>query len=102
MKNTGIIVNLADSTERGTHWLAIYAGGKEAAYFDSFGIDPPIQVVKWIRRAGYPELIVNHKEIQNINSGYCGSYCLYFIAFMFKNKQLPFKQRFEMFLAQFH
>ena len=54
----GYIINMADSTEHGTHWIALYLAkytmsvftkpnnGKhcQAIYFDSFGKEPPIAI----------------------------------------------------------
>ena len=77
------IINLADSKDHGTHWTALYLGAPgEAFYFDSFGIDPPIAVINFSSRYGANHIITSDKEIQDINNGYCGQYCLDFILFM--------------------
>lgn len=83
--NGGYIINLQDSTEgSGTHWVAVWIE-KGACYFDSFGIDPPVAVMQWLRNITLT-ILVNHKQIQNINSGWCGQYCIVFLKYMTDNK----------------
>lgn len=97
---TGYIVNMQDSTAGfGTHWVAIWFTRGLACYFDSFGIDPPLAVQDFTR---HHQLIVSRDEIQNINGGHCGQYCLVFLKFMSDNDHLPVRKRFQAFLARWH
>lgn len=84
----GYIINLADaeSENGGTHWVALYIPtfGNVIGFMDSFGFIPPQSVINWIKFSGLNgyKLAYNIKQIQNINSGGCGIYSLFFIDFM--------------------
>lgn len=85
----GYIINLQDSDAGGgTHWVAIALmankddGNKHCVYWDSFGIDPPTAVMRFCKRWAN-KMIISEDHIQNINSGYCGQYCILFLEYMF-------------------
>lgn len=83
----GYIINLQDSDDgNGTHWVALWLeknkNRKKCFYFDSFGVDPPLAVMDFCSRYGAKEIITNTKEIQNINAGGCGQYCVDFLRHM--------------------
>lgn len=91
----GYIINMEDSTDgSGSHWVAMWFQPlktksknqkKEVPlYFDSFGIDPPMAIIDFMKKWS-DKCIFSAKEIQNINSGFCGQYCLYFLHQMSKN-----------------
>ena len=42
------IVNFDKSGDPGTHWVAWYKNGKTKIYFDSYGMQPPIEVVEYL------------------------------------------------------
>lgn len=90
----GYIINMEDSDEGdGSHWVAIWFDNynKTPLYFDSFGVDPPIAIIDFMKK-WYNKCIFSTKEIQNINSGFCGQYCLYFLHQMSKNKGKLYKK----------
>lgn len=97
----GYIINMANSDSQGTHWISCWLENRNESccYFDSFGIEPPIEVIEFCNRWNH-NILLSEKEIQNINSGHCGQYCIDFLLFMSKSK-LPLKQRYYNFLAQF-
>jgi hypothetical protein len=103
-RDGGWIINLQDSVDKdgkglpGTHWTAFYCEGKHAAYFDSFGFPPPVQVQQFLEKKY--NVVWSRKQIQNIVSEVCGWYCLFFIWFMGRNK-LQFNKRFSKFLSLF-
>lgn len=84
----GYIINMADveAENGGTHWVALYipSHSKIIAYFDSFGFIPPQSIINWIKLSALNSyrLAYNEKQIQNINSGGCGIFSLFFIDFM--------------------
>jgi len=88
--NGGWIINLQDDEDTvgnplgGTHWTAFYIEGREAVYFDSFGFPPPLEVITFLK--DFKPFPFNNKHIQNVVSGYCGQYCLFFIYFMCSQK----------------
>lgn len=98
-KAGGYIINLQNEGDGpGTHWTAFYVEGSSRAYFDSFGVIPPLSVQRFLKRYYFSE-----KHIQNIQSEICGYYVLYFIWFMwnhrFRIKDL--RKRFCAFLRLF-
>ena len=42
------IVNFDKSGGPGTHWVAWYKNGKTKIYFDSYGVQPPFEVIKYL------------------------------------------------------
>ena len=80
-KNEAAVVNLQDYfAGSGTHWVCVYNEEKsdKVEYFDSFGLVPPNEVVKYISTTN-KNIIYNDAQIQNINSILCGYYCVYYI-----------------------
>ncbi len=79
----GYIINLANHTARGTHWVALWLEKPGMAlYYDSFGFPPPLAVEDFCRRWGSRKVIFSRVQIQSIASGFCGQYCLDFLAFI--------------------
>lgn len=79
------IINLASSTDGtgGTHWCAARLEGRgrtrKALYFDPFGMPPPRVVLKWLNQwigSDHNKLVINLNTIQNLNSNWCGQYCI--------------------------
>ena len=80
-KNESIIINLQDYfAGNGTHWVCAYNEEKSnnVEYFDSFGLVPPNEVIKYIKTTK-KNIIFNDSQIQHIDSILCGYYCLYYI-----------------------
>lgn len=102
--NGGYIINMADSNSMGTHWVAFWIDDARkndaVAYFDSFGVQPPLEVRNALKKIAL-KILVNDKQIQNINSGWCGVYNLYFLWFMQNHKKMGLEKRFETFLSLF-
>lgn len=99
----GYIINMEDIAEGdGSHWVAIYfdvISPIGALYFDSFGVDPPIAIMDFMKRWS-DKCIVSTKEVQNINSGFCGQYCLLFLKEIHNSKGSLYN-RYNKFLKQF-
>lgn len=92
IKYDGYIINLDNSNgQGGTHWVALYIDNKNACYFDSFGEEPPLQVIRFCSGMN---LIFSDFIIQNINQIACGYYCLAFLHYMnfvSNNKNIRYK-----------
>jgi hypothetical protein len=92
IKTGGYIINLQDATlnQGGSHWVALYVPPKQKVlgYMDSFGFPPSQSTINWIKTTPYAKypIAYNTKEIQNINSGGCGIYSMFFIEFMTKHR----------------
>ena len=67
------ILNLDDTSGNGTHWVAWWKVKNEKYYFDSFGIQPPNELVKYLQSPIY----YNTEQIQQSNQVFCGHLCLY-------------------------
>ncbi len=83
-KNMKLIVNLQSSSQGdGTHWLVLIIKGSNCLYFDSFGVIPCKEIIRFCKgkRLGYSAYI-----IQDINSTQCGLYCIALLHFMQYNK----------------
>ncbi len=87
-----LIMELQDSNGGIGHWVALYKDLDRYIYFDSFGQPPPTIVYKYCKPFNVQ---YSTKQIQNINSGWCGSYCLAFLYYMQHDKSL------EQFQAKF-
>jgi len=86
------IINLDDSKNEGTHWVAFLRDKNINIYFDSFG-SPPID------KLNIKPLMMNAEQIQNINSDMCGYYCIEFIKFLYNKEN--FKESFQVFIDLF-
>jgi len=70
-------------------------------FFDSFGQFPAQAIQTFLEP--FKPYNINQHEIQSINSGFCGDYCVDFLQFMVRHRQsMPdINQRFDIFLKQF-
>ena len=72
------VINLNESNEPGSHWVAMVFGSDLILYFDSFGLDPPEEVLMLCNknRVNYA---FNNTHYQSLTSVLCGYYCLFFL-----------------------
>ena len=85
------IVNFDKSGGPGMHWVAWYKNGKTKIYFDSYGVQPPIEVIKYL---GKP-IRYNTDQVQPVGQVFCGHLCLYVL------KELSVGQEFQKVLNIF-
>jgi hypothetical protein len=58
------IINLENSSEEGSHWVAYYKNNDKKYYFDSYGnAPPPKELVKYL---GPENLFCNSERIHNL------------------------------------
>ena len=74
------ILNLDDSSGRGTHWVAWNKAGNMKYYFDSYGLQPPLELSEYLKSP----VLYSTEEIQGRDQVFCGHLCLYIL------KQLSF------------
>ena len=67
------IVNFDKSGSSGTHWVAWYKNGKTKIYFDSYSVQPPLEVINYL---GSP-IHYNIDQLQPAGEVFCGHLCLY-------------------------
>jgi hypothetical protein len=77
----GIIYNLDPHDMPGSHWVCSYVDidAKKAYYFDSYGYEPPDEIVRFLERCkkqGCTDVYYNDIRHQRKGSE-CGMYCLY-------------------------
>jgi hypothetical protein len=64
------VVNMQNHDDgNGTHWVCC-KGGSPLAYFDPFGITPPVEIMELAKG----NILFSNKQIQDINSTTCGWY----------------------------
>lgn len=90
-KNECGILNLDDndnlndqygtSTGGGTHWVCWWKMGKTKYYFDSYGVQPPMELIEYLggctEGAATSWCDYNTKQIQRAGTVICGHLCLY-------------------------
>ena len=82
--NKSIIMNLNNSKEPGSHWIALKRVNNGIYGFDSFGIGfLRINIFKVFKNL---KIITNIYRIQDISSNLCGMFCALFIIYDIKNK----------------
>lgn len=87
-ENKFYIVNMDDSKGPGSHWVLVYnCRPKQIMYFDSYGVPPPEEVLRFMRRARTSgtksdrsprkKLFYNTLQIQTFDDDHCGYYVAY-------------------------
>jgi hypothetical protein len=72
-KNECGILNLDKSDGNGTHWVAWYCNNDKKIYFDSYGFDPPLEIIKYLGKPIY----CSTDNVQPRDTVVCGHLCLY-------------------------
>ena len=85
------IVNFDKSVGPGTRWVAWYKNGKTKIYFDSYGVQPPTEVINYLGKPIY----YNIDQVQPAVEVFCGHLCLYVL------KELSVGQEFQNILNKF-
>jgi hypothetical protein len=67
------ILNLDKFTGAGTHWTAWYVNNNKKIYFDSYGVGPPLELIKYLG----PSIYCSTESIQPRGTPICGHLCLY-------------------------
>ncbi len=80
-----IIVNLGKSkgknAEREGHFVSIVGFPKQVYYLDPYGLPPTQKHVKRFLKKCKRAIIVNRRQIQSLNSVYCGLFAVFFICY---------------------
>lgn len=72
--NEKAIVNLDSSEGTGTHWVCYSKKGNQVEYYDSFGVQPPTELINYFGKKA--KIFYNSEQIQNIDQIICGHLCL--------------------------
>ena len=74
MRNESAIVNLDKYEGSGTHWVCYRKRGNLVEYFDSFGVGPPAELIKYF--GDNCTIYYNSEQVQKVNQIICGHLCL--------------------------
>jgi hypothetical protein len=67
------ILGSKTSKEDDMHWTCWFKNGKNKYYFDSFGLTPTKEIVKYLKSP----LMYSTFQIQQFNESNCGEWCIY-------------------------
>ena len=67
------ILNLDSSSGDGTHWVMWFKKGKEMFYFDSYGEQPPNELIAYLKSP----IFYNIERVQQNGEVFCGHLCLF-------------------------
>ena len=67
------ILNLDSSSGDGTHWVMWFKKSKEKFYFDSFGVQPPSELIAYLKSP----IFYNSERVQQNGEMFCGHLCLF-------------------------
>jgi len=76
------ILNLDNLMGNGTHWVAWYKNENKKYYFDSFGLHPPLEIIKYLKAP----VFYNTERVQKFGTVICGHLCLYWLKEMSKHE----------------
>jgi len=68
------ILNLGDSSLNGSHWKVCFKNADKKYYFDSFGVQPPLELIDYLK----PPVHYNTGEIQLRNQVFVVIYVFMF------------------------
>lgn len=74
LTNERAIVNLDSSSGKGTHWVCYSKKGNVVDYFDSFGVQPPTELINYFGKKA--KIFYNSEQVQKVNQIICGHLCL--------------------------
>lgn len=76
------ILNLDSSEGGGTHWVCWFKNRDTLIYFDSYGVDPPDELISYLRKP----ILTSSFKIQRRGSNYCGQLCLFVLKQLYAGK----------------
>lgn len=84
-----VVANMDDHRKKGSHWIAIYIDKHGfGTYFDSYGLPPVSQHHIDRLQRNCKRFKWNKQRLQSFDSSVCGQYCIVFLYYMCKNKNL--------------
>ena len=66
------ILNLDSSSDDGTHWIMWFKKGKDKFLFDSYGVQPPSELIAYLKSP----VFYNSERVQQNDDVFCGHLCL--------------------------
>ena len=66
-------LNLDASSGVGTHWVVWFKKGKDKFYCDSYGVQPPSELIDYLKSP----IFYNSERVQQNGEVFCGHLCLF-------------------------
>ena len=86
IKKGAYVINLDEYDDIATRWIALYSKKNAVTYFDSFRVENiPDEMMKFIKNY---DITTSIFRIQAYDSIMCGYFCIGFIDYMIKGKDL--------------
>ena len=76
------ILNLDSSSGDETHWVIWFKKGKDKFYFDSYGVQPPSELIAYLKSP----IFYNSDRVQQNGEVFCGHLCLFTLKQFFVGK----------------
>ena len=76
LQNECFILNHDISSQNGTHWTCLYTKNGISFYFDSFGLDPPLEIKDYCKGV---ERYYSTFKIQEYDEVICGHYSVFML-----------------------
>ena len=61
------------SSGDGTHWVMWFKNGMDKFYFDSYGVQPPSELIGYLKSPTY----YNSERVQQNGEEFCGHLCIF-------------------------
>src|SRR6266849_6092448 len=90
--NECTVINIDHSSNEGTHWTCLFIENNVAYYFDSFGLEPPLEIKEYCRGT---TRYYNSFRVQNVNEVICGHYCIYVLYGLSREDGSSLRHKFE-------
>jgi hypothetical protein len=74
--NLSIIINMSVEGHPGTHWVAMRTYKDFIFYSDSFGVEPPLEVVDWANKYR-KNIVYNDYQLELLTGTNCGQLALF-------------------------
>ena len=85
-KDGEYIINFDEYSDIGTRWVALHVNNNDVTYFDSFGVEHiPKEIKAFINNKNIKTNIFRIQAYDSVMGGY---FCIGFIDFIFKGKDL--------------
>jgi Phospholipase A2-like domain len=91
-ENLAIVINLENSNQGGSHWVCLYNDKNlpYVEYYDSYGLEPPIEVEHFINSKLKKPIHYNPFQLQKAMSNRCGYFCIHYIIKRYAGMQPDF------------
>ena len=85
----GLVINIDEYSDIGTHWVALYVNNNSVTYFDSFGVEPlPKEIKTFINNKTLTKGVF---AMQAYDSIICGNVFIYWFYACKKNLNWIYK-----------